>query len=69
MKGANPMSTIARGPSKADLHEWEVEDALRTLTRAKEIEKDARLMKAVRAMAAKKLAAMQAVTGVQAKKK
>jgi hypothetical protein len=63
------MNTIAGGPSKGQLHEWEVEDALRTLTRAKEIEKDARLMKAVRAMAAKKLTAMQAVTGQLGKKK
>lgn len=54
--GASPRKT-----SKREIHEWEVEDALRTLTRAKEIEKDEAMMAKIRVMAKGKLAAIQAV--------
>lgn len=46
---------------RGDQYDYEAEDALRTLTRAEEIEANADLMKRVRALAQSKLKAMQAV--------
>lgn len=48
-------------PSKNSQEKWEVEDALRTLTRSQEIEKDASMMKRVRKMAEQKSAEMEKV--------
>lgn len=42
-------------------HDWEVEDALRTLMRAKEIEKDTKLMEKVRKLAEEKMKSAAAV--------
>lgn len=42
-------------------YDWEVEDALRTLMRAKEIEKDAKLMEKVQKLAKEKMMAHAAV--------
>lgn len=43
--------------------DWVVEDALRTLMRAKEIKADAKLMKKVKAMAQKRLQEVASVAG------
>jgi hypothetical protein len=48
--------------------EWMVEDALRTLTRAKEIRADKALMAKVRVLAQKKLEASAAIVGEAAEK-
>lgn len=45
----------AKSPRLASPQDWEVEDALRTLMRAKEIEKDAKLMEKVRKLAEEKM--------------
>lgn len=47
----------------AERRRYEVEDALRTLTRACEIEKDTKLMAEVKAMARTKAKEMQSVAG------
>lgn len=52
-----PMETAE---SKKQRHEWELEDAARTLTRAIEIRKDKKLMADLRKWAADKAAAMKA---------
>jgi hypothetical protein len=44
-------------PRKRTVESWEVEDALRTLTQARRIEKDKELMRLVKKLAAEKLAA------------
>lgn len=52
-------------------NDWEVEDALRTLTRAEEIKKNPKMMAKVRAMAKDKIKRMQGlglVAEAQAKK-
>ena len=45
------------GTPAADSNDWEVEDALRTMMRAKEIEKDTKLMEKVRKLAEQKMKA------------
>lgn len=60
----SPMPTYK--PTARELAErrrYEVEDALRTLTRACEIEKDTKLMAEVKAMARTKAKEMQSVAG------
>lgn len=49
--------------------EWRAEDDLRTLTEAEKIRKDSKRLKAAQAMAKKKLAEIQTVTGGAAAKK
>lgn len=53
-------------PSKAERHKWEVDDALRTLTRAYEIVKDKALMSDVKKMAAEKAKEMVDISGKMA---
>ena len=54
------MPAIAKDKiSKYD--DWQVEDALRTLTRAKEIQKDKKMMSLVKALAKKKIAAIATI--------
>jgi len=60
----NKLANMHDGPmvDKDREREWEVEDALRTLTRAKEIGKDKKLMADVRKMAAKKMSELKLIT-------
>lgn len=51
-----PKANVALGSQ-----DWEVEDALRTLMRAKEIEKDPKLMEKVRKLAEEKMKSAAAV--------
>lgn len=53
----------AASKKKRRIDDWEVEDALRTLGRAKEIQRDKALMSRVRTLAKKKLDDMRAITG------
>lgn len=47
----------AKTSTLVDSTDWEVEDALRTMMRAKEIEKDTKLMEKVRKLAEEKMKA------------
>ena len=49
--------------------EWEVEDALRTLTRAAEIRKDPKMMAKVRKMAKEKIERMKSLASIGEGKK
>ena len=49
--------------------EWEIEDALRTLTRAEEIRKDPKMMAKVRKMAKEKIERMKSLATVGEGKK
>lgn len=49
-------------------NDWETDDAVHTLIRAEEIKKDPKMMKKVRAAAAKKKAALTNISGTKAKK-
>lgn len=56
-KSATSDTCCVSGPSDAERKRWQAEDDLRTLSRAKEIERDAARMKAVRALAKEQLKA------------
>lgn len=51
----------AKSSPFASSTDWEVEDALRTLMRAKEIEKDTKLMEKVRKLAEEKMKATASI--------
>lgn len=51
------------GPSETERHKWEVEDALRALTRAQEVIKDSKLMADVKKLARERMDEMSAITG------
>lgn len=52
---------VSASPLSED-KKWQAEDDMRTLLRAKEIEKDPKRLAAARAMAKEKMAAMQQIT-------
>jgi len=54
--------------SAGERRKWEVEDALRTLTRAQEIQDNKSLMREVRTMASTKAKEMNAIAGRLAKR-
>lgn len=62
-KSSNAVSGLASD------RKWEIEDDLRTLTRAREIQKDPARMKAVRALAKEKMAALAAMGAAPEKSK
>lgn len=59
-------TAVPAEPSKAERHKWEVDDALRTLTRAYEIVKDKSLMADVKKAAAEKAKEMADISGKMA---
>ncbi len=59
-----PVATERYTPSpseKAERRRYEVEDAMRTIQRAKELEKDKAMMKEVKSMAKEKIAEMKKI--------
>jgi len=56
------------GPSSADSRKYEIEDALRTLTRAEEVKADKTLMAGVEKLAKEKAREMNTIAGSLAKK-
>jgi hypothetical protein len=52
---------MAKNSIASPVEDWEVEDALRTLIRAKEIQKDPKLLAKVQALAKKKMLDVAAV--------
>jgi len=64
MRGMEIAEAAPYRPTAAEKKErqrWQAEDAIRTLTRAEEIKKDAALMKAVKSHAAEQVKTMQKV--------
>lgn len=57
------MPKVATAP-KTD-RDWEIDDAVRTLTRAQEIESDAKMMAKVKKRAAEQAAELQQVAGTK----
>lgn len=57
------VSAASRAESEARERRYRAEDALRTLTRAKEIERDRALMRDVKTVAREQLKTLQNVTG------
>ena len=62
MAKAKTSTAVCDGPS-SDRQKWEVDDALRTLTRAHQIVKDKALMADVKKAAAEKATQMSAIAG------
>lgn len=60
---ANPAPTKMSREQAAQERRWRAEDALRTLSRADEIKRDAGLMRDVRGMANEQMKALQKVAG------
>lgn len=63
MAKAKTATAVCDAPSSADRQKWEVDDALRTLTRAHEIVKDKALMADVKKAAVEKATEMSAIAG------
>jgi hypothetical protein len=62
-------NAIATPDSKDSYDKWQAEDDLRTITRAREIEKDSKRMAHVRRAAKEKLGEMQQIKDLAAGKK
>lgn len=63
------MTAIASSPKTDSYDKWQAEDDLRTITRAREIEKDPKRMAHVRRAAKEKLTEMEHVKALAAGKK
>lgn len=66
MAKAKSNSDVPSAPSTAERHKWDVEDALRTLTRAYEIVKDKGLMADVKKLASERAEEMEDIAGKMA---
>lgn len=76
-KKAKPVNALASAPcvapkmtrdQQAQERKWRAEDALRTLTRADEIKRDAGLLRDVKRYASEQVKTLQKVTGAGPKK-